>query len=220
MIHQISTMLNVTLQPFLRMKSPINYTVAIIIITAIIASCAKTDNRQPSADEDVPIAPPEIISTHCTLPRIVAERLPYTDSGFAELTIGVIRTGNEEETSLNTPLDSAENYGETIKDPVEFIAQFPGGPDAWVKFLKDSIHNDVPVNNNAPVGRYTVVVSFMIDTKGNVINVKAETNPGYGTAEEAVRVMQLRPKWETTIQNGRSVVYRQRQAIVFQVDDE
>jgi protein TonB len=53
--------------------------------------------------------------------------------------------------------------------------------------------------------------------EGNITNVKAENNPGYGTMEEAIRVLKNGPKWVPASQNGENVIYRQRQAIVFGV---
>ena len=72
-------------------------------------------------------------------------------------------------------------------------------------------------DNGAPPGNYTVVVSFLVDKEGNISEVKAENDPGYGTADEAVRVIQRGPKWKPAVQNGRNVIYRQRQSITFQV---
>jgi protein TonB len=47
----------------------------------------------------------------------------------------------------------------------------------------------VPVDNGAPAGRYTVVLSFIVDKSGNISEINAENDPGYGTKEEAMRVL-------------------------------
>ena len=78
----------------------------------------------------------------------------------------------------------------------------------------------MPVENGAPAGKYAVVVSFVVARDGKISDVKAENDPGYGTKEEAVRVIQRGPNWKAAVQNGRNVIYRHRQAIVFQVSDE
>lgn len=103
---------------------------------------------------------------------------------------------------------------------VQIEARFPGGPEAWRKFLEKNLSNTVPIENGAPAGRYTVIVSFVVDKEGMVSDVKAENNPGHGTAEEAVRVIKRGPKWQPAVQNGRNVTYRQRQSITFEVNEE
>lgn len=102
---------------------------------------------------------------------------------------------------------------------VQVQAQFPGGATAWQKFLERNLRQDVAVESGAPPADYKVVVSFLVDRDGNVTEVKAETDPGYGTAAEAVRVIQRSGKWVPAIQNGRNVIFRQRQTIIFRVTD-
>lgn len=122
--------------------------------------------------------------------------------------------------------DVGEGTGQTKGDAddntpfttVQVEAKYKGN---WRSFLERSLRADVPQENGAPAGRnYTVIVSFIVDKDGTVSQVKAENDPGYGTAQEAVRVIKSSGKWIPAIQNGRNVVYRQRQQITFQVLDE
>ena len=99
-------------------------------------------------------------------------------------------------------------------------AKFPGGQAAWTKFLERNLNNQTPADNGAAPGNYTVTVSFLVDKEGNISQVQALTDPGYGCAQEAVRVIQKGPKWEPAIQNGRKVIYRQKQNITFQVTEQ
>ena len=102
---------------------------------------------------------------------------------------------------------------------VQKLAEFPGGQNGWVNYLERTLDRDLPVRRGAPVGTYSVIVSFLVDEQGNITNVKAENNPGYGTMEEAVRVLKNGPKWVPASQNGENIVYRHRQAIVFLVSN-
>ncbi len=77
----------------------------------------------------------------------------------------------------------------------------------------------MPVNNGAPANTYTVVLSFLVDENGNVKEVKAVNDPGYGTAQEAVRMMQNSPKWTPAVQNGHKVTARVKQTVTFQVSE-
>ncbi len=111
------------------------------------------------------------------------------------------------------------DYDQEFKT-VQIQTQFPGGPDAWIKYLTRNLRVEVPNDNGASPGSYSVMVSFLVDKEGNISEVKAENDPGFGTADEAVRVIQRGPKWNPAVQNGRNVIYRQKQTITFQVNEQ
>lgn len=100
---------------------------------------------------------------------------------------------------------------------VQIEAKFPGGAAAWQKYLEKNLNSNVPVELRAPNGIYTVLVSFLVDNEGKISEVEALNNPGYGTAEEAVRVIKNGPNWVPAVQDGKSVIYRQKQSITFMV---
>ncbi|MDR0793230.1 MAG: energy transducer TonB [Chitinophagaceae bacterium] len=102
---------------------------------------------------------------------------------------------------------------------VQIEAKYPGGSGAWYNFLKRNLRSDVPLENGASSGKYTVLVSFIVDRDGNTSEIKAETDPGYGCAAEAIRVIKSSGKWQPAEQNGHKVIYRQKQAITFEVQD-
>jgi hypothetical protein len=105
----------------------------------------------------------------------------------------------------------------TDKIIVQVPAEFPGGQKGWINYLEKNLDPDLPVRKGAPVGKYSVVVSFVVDKEGNLTDVKSENDPGYGTAEEAVKILKNGPKWVPATQNGVNVIYRQRQAIIWRV---
>lgn len=107
-----------------------------------------------------------------------------------------------------------------VFESVQVQAKFPGGPDAWQKFLERNLKQDVPVENGAPPADYKIVVSFIVDKEGNVTEIRAENDPGYGIASEAIRVIQRSGKWVPALQNGRNVIYRQMQTIIFRVSEQ
>jgi protein TonB len=106
-----------------------------------------------------------------------------------------------------------------IFNTVEIPAQFPGGFDAWKKYLERNLNAGLPAENGAQIGKYTVMVSFIVDKDGNISDVKAENAPGFGTETEAIKIIRKGPKWQPAIQNGRKVAYRARQQVTFLVDD-
>jgi len=117
------------------------------------------------------------------------------------------------------PKVETEDYDKEFTS-VQIEAQFPGGMSAWKKYLERNLNDRVVEENGGPPGKYTVIVSFRVDKDGTITEVKAENNPGYGTADEAVRVVKKGPKWNPAQQNGRSVIYRQRQSVTFVYTEE
>ncbi len=102
-------------------------------------------------------------------------------------------------------------------DIIRVSSEFPGGTKGLVRYLERSLNRELPMRNGAPVGKYPVLVNFMVDTEGNIFNLKAENDPGYGTAQEALRVFKQGPKWVPASENGTNVVDQHRQTIVFMV---
>ncbi|HMG83106.1 MAG TPA: energy transducer TonB [Ferruginibacter sp.] len=103
---------------------------------------------------------------------------------------------------------------------VEQEAEFPGGPGAWMKFLTKNLDPNVPVDNGAPVGRYQVIIRFIVGRDGSASDIQPETNFGYGMEEEAIRAIKRAPKWIPALQNGRNVNAYKRQPITFIVSGD
>lgn len=117
------------------------------------------------------------------------------------------------------PPDSSKST-DVVFSKVEIDAAFPGGDMAWMKYLQKNLNPDIPVENGAPAGLYTVVVKFIVSKDGNVSNIQPENNCGYGIEKEAVRVIQNSGKWQPAIQNGRAVNAYRRQPVTFLVENE
>ena len=50
-----------------------------------------------------------------------------------------------------------------------------------------------------------VFLSFIVEKNGSLTDIKVERKLGYGTDEEAVRVLAASPKWVAGVQNGKFV---------------
>jgi hypothetical protein len=98
---------------------------------------------------------------------------------------------------------------------VEVEASFPGGDYAWNKFLTKNLDGRAPVINNAPNGRYTVWIKFIVDKDGSLSDFKPLTNYGFGMEAEALRVMKLSPDWNAATQKGKKVTAYRLQPITF-----
>lgn len=99
---------------------------------------------------------------------------------------------------------------------VQISAKYDGD---WIKFLTRNLNAEVPVENNAPAGRYNVVIQFVVDLDGNVNDIKALTNHGFGMEQEAMRVLKKATGWKPGIQNGREVKSYHKQPITFVVEE-
>jgi hypothetical protein len=121
-------------------------------------------------------------------------------------------------------LQAQEKDTITISDSlvkVETDASFPGGINAWAKFLQANLNASVPVDKGAPAGRYTVEVQFIVDRDGTPTDFKALTTWGYGMEEEVIRVLKKTGSWIPAHQGGRTVKAYRKQPVTFltQLDD-
>ena len=131
---------------------------------------------------------------------------------------GVVAPPVEKETGIVTAPRKEEDIDKPFTT-VQIEAQFPGGMSEWNKYLQRNLNKDLPSENGAPPADYGVIVSFIVDRNGVISDVRAENDPGYGTKAEAIRVIQKGPNWTPAQQNGRAVVYRQKQKITFRVSE-
>ena len=95
--------------------------------------------------------------------------------------------------------------------------QFPGGEEALAKYLEQNLNHKLPADRGGPEGKYTVVLSFLVEEDGTLSNIEARTNPGYGTAEEAIRVLKNGPNWIPSERDGKKGNYLKRMSIEFTV---
>ena len=125
--------------------------------------------------------------------------------------VGKSKTGNE-------PQEGVKDDEDKIYEKVEVEASFKGGYDEWKKFLERNLNANVPYDNKAPAGTYTVVVRFVVGKDGSISDVIALTNHGFGMETEAIRVINKGPYWIPATQNGRAVRAYHKQPIIFVVE--
>ena len=120
----------------------------------------------------------------------------------------------------------AQTPGDTSKikansyDKVEVEASFIGGDAAWRTYLQKNLNPDVPADNGAPLGLYTVVAKFIVGQDGNLIDIQTETNIGYGMEKEVIRIIKNSGKWNPAIQDGKPVNAYRRQPVSFMLEEE
>jgi protein TonB len=178
--------------------------------------------------------PPKVEMKQFTPPIIKkdeeVEKPPPPQEELKEVKIADIDQEGIKETDIPTPaiIDEGKQIVEEkpvedenkIFDKVEIEASFPGGDSKWRQYLERNANGQVATDNGAPEGVYQTVVQFVVDKEGNISDVRALTNHGYGMEEEAIRVIKKGPKWNPAIQNGRQVKAYRKQPITFQVTGE
>lgn len=115
----------------------------------------------------------------------------------------------------NVKIIEKEDLADSVFSKVEIEAVFPGGISAWRNFLVKNLNADIPVNKGAPEGTYTVIVQFVVDTEGNISEIKPLTNHGHDMEAEVMRVISIGPKWESAILNGKKVKAYRKQPVTF-----
>lgn len=79
----------------------------------------------------------------------------------------------------------------TNNSRVDSQPEFPGGPEAlYNDFIKNNYR--MPIVKNL---KGKVYVSFMVEINGTLSDIKILRDIGYGTGEEAIRVLKLSPRW-------------------------
>jgi protein TonB len=200
------------------------------------------DIKQEEKKEPEPLPPPpkpeppKVEMTQFTPPKIVKdeevkpEEKPPEQEKLEETKISNVNQEGTKDEGIVQPTDLDQGKEVIVKkeeddenkvwEKVEIDAAFPGGEKEWTKFLQRNLNANVPVDNGASAGKYTVWIQFIVDKEGNVSDIKPLTNQGYGMEDEAMRVLRKVPRWTPAQQNGRYVKAYRKQPITFIVEEQ
>ena len=96
--------------------------------------------------------------------------------------------------------ESAKNTRIYFNNEVTTVPQFVGGQPALDTFLKA---NFVQPKKSKVKGE--VLVAFVVEIDGSLTEIGVLSDAGFGTADEAVRVMSISPSWIPGTLSGRNV---------------
>ncbi|RKD13244.1 hypothetical protein BCY91_10520 [Pelobium manganitolerans] len=121
---------------------------------------------------------------------------------------------------------SVVGYGNSTNDTnnheiftnVEVLPSFPGGLEAFGKFLAQNLRYPDQAKKDKTQGR--VFCQFVVEKDGSLSNIKVVRGIGGGCDEEAVRVLAISPKWHPGVQNGRLVRVGYTIPILFNLQEE
>ncbi len=103
-----------------------------------------------------------------------------------------------------------------IFDIVEENAQFPGGDEACFKWLSEHIKYPSICQEQGVQGR--VIVSFVVNKDGSIVDVKTLRSPDSNLSKEAERVVKLMPKWKPARQGNKTVRSRFNLPVLFRLN--
>ncbi len=180
---------------------------------------------QPDRPLD-PLPEPQKATEHVKTPRFVA---PIPVEGAVEEEVSLNQDDYNTE-NANPPVDLGEEpviakkaevieIDEAEKPIIDFAQEtplFPGGESERLKFLADNITYPEDAVQNGIQG--TVYIQFVVDTKGNITDVKMMRGIGGGCDEEAIRVVKMMPQWHPGRQNGMTVRVRYTMSILFKLN--
>lgn len=190
---------------------------------------------QAHVDPPPPVVPKPVvpIKTDVFTPPLLEKDPPENQRPPEQDALDSVRIGTTKVDGSNdvgetpAPVGNGNNVVEAPKKvdedpqflPVEFEAQFPGGMQAWARFMNRNLHYPEEAVNIDVSGQ--VVVQFVVDKDGNVSDVQAISGPDKGgLREEAVRVIKRSGKWTPGNQNGQPVKSYKRQPVTFVLGNE
>lgn len=162
--------------------------------------------------EQPPPPPPKI-----QLPEII--EVPDEEEIEEEIEVELDVEVTEETVIEDIVFDDApaEEEVEEVFTIVEDPAEFPGGMQAFYKFVGDNMKYPAQARRMGIEGR--VYVQFVVDKQGNVTEVTAVKGIGAGCDEEAERVLRMSPQFKPGKQRGRPVKQRMVLPIIFRLSN-
>jgi len=104
----------------------------------------------------------------------------------------------QNETANKRKSDDEMIYTELSSPPT-----FPGGGDAFYKFITDNIRYPAEARAKGIQGK--VVLVFVIEKNGTLSNFKVLSSPDPELSKEALRVMNTSPNWHPGTKDGKAV---------------
>lgn len=102
-----------------------------------------------------------------------------------------------------------------VYDIVDVMPQFPGGQGELMKFLRNNVKYPAEAQKKKIEGR--VIVTFVVNKKGRIIDPTVERSVHPLLDAEALRVVKRMPKWTPGRMNGESVNVKFRLPITFKL---
>ena len=111
--------------------------------------------------------------------------------------------------SFQTVFSQDKKDSEVVRK-VDVPASFPGGNQAWVKYVSDAF-DSTDFNDWEYKDQGTCRVRFVVDKNGNISDVHAVNKKDTRLAKLAVQIIQNGPSWKPALRRGKPVnAYREQ----------
>ena len=194
---RITMMMKRKSNPWSRMKTLVALPVAAVAVAAFATPKAESLSNEIKSEGEA------LVST--VTDAVSADALKGKSVGLM-----VTRVGGEDLSAVEERPDdggvAAVKGGEPdgdVFDVVEEMPQYPGGSAAMMTFLRDNIKYPADAVKDSIQGR--VIVQFVVDKQGNVVNPTLMRKVHPSLDAEALRVVGAMPKWTPGKQNGEAV---------------
>lgn len=114
---------------------------------------------------------------------------------------------------IRTLLSDKDASGEIVVQAPTEMPEFYGSINEWI-----AKHLRYPSSAKKHNKEGRVVVKFLVDEKGNVLNPKVTEGVGYGLDNEALRVVSAMPRWKPGTLNGKPVKVYFSMPITFRLE--
>ncbi|HTI57578.1 energy transducer TonB [Mucilaginibacter sp.] len=150
-----------------------------------------------------------------------AQSIELKTPGLAENTV-MKTVAAPEVTAKHMSYLKASGIEDIKSDPVfvtfENQPHFKGGMTEFYKFLAGNLRYPNWMMRNNIQGK--VFITMTVEKDGSLSDIKSVRDIGFGSAEEAIRVLKLSPKWVPGYQNGQPVRVRYTLPISFNLVKE
>jgi TonB family protein len=111
-----------------------------------------------------------------------------------------------------------ELHTDPIMVSIQREPQFKGGMLRFYQFLALNLHYPEKMMQYNIQGN--VIIALTVEKDGSLTDIKSVKDVGYGSAEEAIRVLKKSPKWQPGYQNGSPVRVRYMLPISFNLEKD
>jgi len=173
---------------------------------------AKKELPPPPPPPPPPTEPPKIETKQFIETEIVDEQVKEevkTQEELQDTKVGTADQEGKDEGEIVIPEDKGNGNApveEVKQEPFTIVEEnptFPGGEAAMFKFLQS--HMQYPQYEKEADISGRVFVRFVVQADGSIDNVSITRKVSPGLDKEAMRVVQLMPKWNPGKQGGRAV---------------
>ena len=175
-------------------------------------------------EEIIPITRAEEVKTPPPPPPKALDVLTIVDDDVKVADVEIIDSESDDNTTVEVvKIEQTATVEEEMEDApvfvlVEEMPEFPGGPAAITKFIGENTKYPAIAVENGIQGK--VYVSFVVNAKGKVENVKIVRGVDPSLDKEAVRVIESMPMWKPGKQRNKPVKVSYTMPVTFKLQQQ